>query len=209
MKGADQVLALRQVDAGLAADRGIHLREQARRHLHEAHAAAQNRGGKAGEVAHHAAAEGNHDVAALHAELEQSLAKLGEHGKTFARFAGCHHRLAEEDVLLTEACLQRAQIERRYIGIAHQCAARAGRSRGDARAGLGRQVFADDDVIAAAAKANLDGDPLVRRGGASCIIASCCGCSRPGLAPCSRVCGTALPPPRSRSPHGARHGFPQ
>ena len=36
---ADQVLALRRVDAGLAAHRAIHLRQQGRRHLHEIEAA--------------------------------------------------------------------------------------------------------------------------------------------------------------------------
>src|SRR6185503_1226104 len=34
VEGADQVLAQRGIDAGLAADRGIDLREQRRRHLH-------------------------------------------------------------------------------------------------------------------------------------------------------------------------------
>ena len=42
MEDADEVLALRRVDAGLAADRAIDLREQGRRNLDEANAAAQN-----------------------------------------------------------------------------------------------------------------------------------------------------------------------
>ena len=43
----------------------IDLREQCRRDLHEAHPAAKDRGREAGEIAHHAAAEGDDEVAAL------------------------------------------------------------------------------------------------------------------------------------------------
>ena len=74
MKGADQVLALRRVDSGLAADRGIHLRQQRGRHLHEIEAAADDRGGKTGEVADHAAAERDHEIVALDLGLDQFLA---------------------------------------------------------------------------------------------------------------------------------------
>ena len=88
MEGADQVLALRGVDAGLAADRGIHLREQRGRDLHEAHAAAQDRRGKAGEVADHAAAERHDEIAALEAQLEQALAQGLEHAEALRRLAG-------------------------------------------------------------------------------------------------------------------------
>ena len=45
------------IDAGLAADRGIHLRQQRRRHLHVGDAALVAGGGKPGQIAHHAAAE--------------------------------------------------------------------------------------------------------------------------------------------------------
>ena len=45
------------IDAGLAADGGIHLRQQRGGHLHEGDAALVAGGGKAGHVADHAAAE--------------------------------------------------------------------------------------------------------------------------------------------------------
>ena len=57
MKRADEILAARVVDAGLAADRRIHLREQRGRDLHEGDAALVTGGGEAGHVADHAAAE--------------------------------------------------------------------------------------------------------------------------------------------------------
>ncbi len=87
MKGADQVLALFGVDAGLAADRGIHLRQKCRGDLHEANATAEHARGEAGEIADHAATESHDAIAALDANFEQALGKTGEHGKALARFA--------------------------------------------------------------------------------------------------------------------------
>ena len=76
MEGADQVLAVRGVDRGLAADRGIDLRQQRGRHLHVVDAAAHGRGGKAGQIADHAAAERDHQVAAFDARGDDRLADL-------------------------------------------------------------------------------------------------------------------------------------
>ncbi len=57
MKRPDQVLAARVIHAGLAADGGIDLRQQRRRHLHEIDAALITGRRKSGDVADHAAAE--------------------------------------------------------------------------------------------------------------------------------------------------------
>ena len=65
MKGADQILAARRVDGGLAADRRIHLRQQGRRDLDEVDAALVDRRGEARQIADHAAAEGDHNVGSL------------------------------------------------------------------------------------------------------------------------------------------------
>ena len=54
---ADEILAVRRIDAGLAADRGIDLGQQRRRNLDEVDAAAQDRCGKAGEIADDAATQ--------------------------------------------------------------------------------------------------------------------------------------------------------
>ena len=59
MKRADEVLAAGMVDAGLAADRRIHLREQRGWNLHERDAALVTGGREAGHVADHAAAQRN------------------------------------------------------------------------------------------------------------------------------------------------------
>ena len=78
VEGADEILARRRVDRGLAADRGVDLREQAGRHLHEIAAALQDGGGKADQVADHAAAKSDDMVGALDAEREQPVDKVGE-----------------------------------------------------------------------------------------------------------------------------------
>ena len=80
VKRAEQILALRRIDSGLAADRRIDLRQQRGRHLHEIDAAAQDRRGKAGEIADHAAAERDHQIVALDLGRDQRLGDLLEAG---------------------------------------------------------------------------------------------------------------------------------
>ncbi len=119
MEGADQILALLGVDPGLAADRRIDLGQQGGRHLHDADSAPQDAGGEAGQVSHHAAAEGDDAVAALHPELEQPLRERSEHGKALARLAGLDHHLAEQEPLLSEARLEHGKMQRCHIGVGH------------------------------------------------------------------------------------------
>ncbi len=157
MEGADQILALLGVDAGLAADGGVHLGEERGRHLHHAHAAAQDRGGEAGQVAHHAAAKGDDAIAALDAEIEQGLAELGQHGKAFGRLARRHHGGAEEAALPLEARLERRQMQGRDIRVADHRVARAGQGRGEALARRGEEVLADDDVVTPPGQVHGDG----------------------------------------------------
>ena len=211
MEGADQVLALRRVDAGLAADRGIDLGEQRGRHLHHAHAAPQDAGGEAGEIADHAAAERNDAVAPLDAELEQALAQRASTGKLLLASPGAHHRLAEKQPMLLEARFERGEIKRRDIVIAHDGAARAGQRRGDAASGRGDQPLADDDGIAPSGKRHLDGRLALACAKAvapSRIISPSCG---PGLVRfrlAAELDGDAHRSPPRRSRHGARRGSP-
>ena len=73
VKRADQVLAERVVDADLAADRAVHLREQRRRHVGERDAAQEGGGREPGRVADHAAADGDDRAAAIGAGADQRL----------------------------------------------------------------------------------------------------------------------------------------
>ena len=87
MKRAEQVFSLRRIDPGLAADRRIDLRQQRGRHLHEIDAAAQDRRGKAREIADHAAAERDHQIVALDLRRDQRLADPFEAGIGFRALA--------------------------------------------------------------------------------------------------------------------------
>ncbi len=87
VEGADQVLALGQVHAGLAAHRAVHLGEQGGGHLHERNAAKVDRGEEPGHVAGHAAAQGEDGVAAVKAALGQVAGQSFDGGQVLARLA--------------------------------------------------------------------------------------------------------------------------
>src|SRR5688572_11031211 len=78
VKGADHVLAQGVIDGGLAADRRIHLSKQRGGYLDEWHATLVDRGGKAREVANHAAAQGNDQRVAAAASLQQIIEQAVE-----------------------------------------------------------------------------------------------------------------------------------
>ncbi len=84
----------------------IDLSQKRRGDLHEAHAAAQDRGCKAGQVADHAAAEGDDEIAPLDPELKQALAQRGELGKALRRLARLQDDGASVQTLLLESGLQ-------------------------------------------------------------------------------------------------------
>ena len=90
MEGADQIFAVGRIDRGLAADRRIHVGEQRGRHLHIIEAAPHDGRGEAGEIADDAAAERDHQIAALDARGDDRLADLLEDAIAFRGFAGRH-----------------------------------------------------------------------------------------------------------------------
>ena len=65
MERADQILALRRINPGFAADRTVHLRQKRGRHLHKPHATAQHGCGETHKVADYSAAQRDHDIAAF------------------------------------------------------------------------------------------------------------------------------------------------
>ena len=73
VKRADQVLAQRVVDAHLAADGAVHLRQQRRGHLHQRDAAQEAGGGEPRGVADDAAANGHERAAAVGAAADQRV----------------------------------------------------------------------------------------------------------------------------------------
>ena len=73
MEGADHVLRARVVDGGLAADRGIDLRKQRRRHLHEIDAALVACRRVAREIADDAAAERDEATVTVEAGVDEAI----------------------------------------------------------------------------------------------------------------------------------------
>ena len=92
MERADEVLALRQVDRGLAPDRGVDLGDERRRDVHDRDAAQVRRGEEAGGVAERPATDGDDRLVALDPEPRQ-LARRGlEDRQALGRLAlGKHH----------------------------------------------------------------------------------------------------------------------
>ena len=167
VKRAEQILALRRIDPGLAADGRIDLRQQRGRHLHEIDAAAQDRRRKAGEIADHAAAERNHQIVALDPGRDQRLRDLGETGIGFRAFALVDHDVRRSDAGLRQRGLGLRQPVFCDRAIRHDGGARAGPQRGDAPAKGLQHIAADDDVIGAVAERDVDDDGigmLQRRG---------------------------------------------
>ena len=81
MERADEVLALGQVDRGLAADGGVDLREQRGRRLHDVDPAVVHGRREAGGVADHAAPEGDDGVVTQQAPRGQARAQVVDGGE--------------------------------------------------------------------------------------------------------------------------------
>ncbi len=84
---ADHVLGARQVDADLAADRAVDLREERGGHLHEGQAAGERRGDEPGQIADHAAAYRDDRRLAVGPFLEHPLPQLDRHVDRLALLA--------------------------------------------------------------------------------------------------------------------------
>ena len=84
---ADQVLAERMVDADLAADRAVDLRQQRRRHLDDRDAAQVGGRGEAGDVADHAAADRDDGGGAVGAGPDQRVVDAADRLQLFVALA--------------------------------------------------------------------------------------------------------------------------
>ena len=94
--GAGVVLALRQVDAGLAAVGGVDLGHERRRHLHNAHAALVEGGAEARDVADDAAAERDHVVVVVHARGGQAAQQALDARERLVLLAGRDPQLGRD-----------------------------------------------------------------------------------------------------------------
>ncbi len=87
MEGADQILAMRRIDRSLAADRGLDLRQECRWDLDIVEATPHHRSGEAGEIADHAAAQRNCEIATLDTRGDHGLADVLEDAIALRGFA--------------------------------------------------------------------------------------------------------------------------
>ncbi len=93
-EGADQVLALGQVDPGLAADGRVDLGQERGGHVHVGRAAVERGGGEPGEVGHHPAPHGHHHVGPAESRPGEATAQLLQVRERLGRLAvGDGHHL--------------------------------------------------------------------------------------------------------------------
>ena len=90
MKGPNKVLAMRRVDSGFTAHRGIDFRQQRCRHLNKTHPAPDRRRSEPREIANDPAAKRDDNIAALHFRADQGIADAGIFGEGFRPLARCH-----------------------------------------------------------------------------------------------------------------------
>jgi len=95
MEGADHVLPQRVIDRGLAADGGVDLCKERRRHLEQGHAALVSGRGESRQIADDAAAERHQQGRTFGAQLEQARVDIVERRPILVHFAvGNEHGLA-------------------------------------------------------------------------------------------------------------------
>ena len=166
MKAADQVLAVRGVDAGLAAHRAVDLGEERGRQLNHPDAAPDDAGREAGEIADDAAAERQDDVAAVDLRVEQEVRELIEMRKILGRLAGIEDDRPVRDIAAIQGRGERAQMAVGDVAVGDDDRLRPRQQRPDQIAGACNQAAADDDVIGAFAELDAHAVRRPRSGGA-------------------------------------------
>ena len=115
---ADVVLAGAEVHGDLAADGRVHLGEQRRRHLHEADAALVGGRHEPGQVADHAAAEGDQRVAAPQPAVVQHAVELLGAGEVLLPLARRQDDLRGAQVGRQQAPARPVEVQRRHVLVA-------------------------------------------------------------------------------------------
>src|SRR5262249_11720758 len=119
VKRADEVLAVRRIDGGLAADRAVDLRQQSGRYLHIGKAAQQARGGKPRDIANDTAAQRRQQGLPLDPPGEYLLAELGEMREVFRPLARRQDHRVVLDSGLADAFLERWKMQPRHGMVSH------------------------------------------------------------------------------------------
>jgi hypothetical protein len=111
VKGTDEVLAVGQVDAGLAADAAVDLREHGGGHERPGQAAEQGGGDESGDVADDAAAERDDGGVAVDAGGEGGLIKGVHGGEGFVVFAGRNREQVHGDGAVAQGGDERGGVQ--------------------------------------------------------------------------------------------------
>jgi len=119
VESADEVLALRGVDPGLAANRTVDLGQKRRRQLHKPHAPAQDRRRKTDEVADHAATQRQDHILALDLLLQQPFGAACEVVPVLRPLARRQGQGRGRDPLRLQRCSQCGQVAGRDGFVGH------------------------------------------------------------------------------------------
>ena len=162
MEGTDKVLAMRRIDAGLAADGAVDLGEQAGGDLHEVHAAQQDRRREAGQVADHTTAQRYHHGGPLAARGDHGVQHLRQVRDILAAFACGNDRVIAADAGGFELRFERLEVKRGDDAVADDVDPRLVQHGFDQLGRARDQSAADMNVVAALAE--LDGELARDRG---------------------------------------------
>ncbi len=156
IEDADEVLAVRRVDAGLAADRRIHLRQERSRHLHEIHAAPHDTGHEAGKIADDTAAERHDRIAALQPGRQHGIGDRFQRAEGFGFLARRNNHRRYIDPCPGKALGKPLQMRPGDILVGHHRHAHAFQTLRHLLARTINQPLADQNIVGAVAERHRD-----------------------------------------------------
>ena len=142
-EGTRQIFTCGQVDGGLAADAGIHRRQKGGGHLDEPHAPLVAGGGKARQIANHAAAQGHEDIGPGQMVFSQKVQQFQNGFPILAGFPGGEYEDTGLKSRQMEAGIRRRSVEGPDIAVADDADLLRSAQGGELHAQLRQQAGAD------------------------------------------------------------------
>ena len=118
-EGPGQIFSGLKVDGHLAPHGGVHLGQQSGGDLDEVHPPEEGGGGKARQVAHHAAAQGCHPVSACHTEGHHFFPQQDQLFRTLGRLSGGDGAAEDLKARPLQAVRRPLQIQGQHIAVGH------------------------------------------------------------------------------------------
>ncbi len=149
MESTDQILALGQIHAGLAADAGVHHREQAGR-KHRPRDSPQISGRrKPGQVSNHAAAQPDHGALPFQPTRQQPIPDTPNRSDGFVFLSGRDHDSVDREAAVLKRCPNLPQIVTAHLLIRHQSNGRGKLPRLEYFTGQAQAAWLYPDVVPA------------------------------------------------------------